>query len=267
YGEGKRLHGKLIPHYQTYFGGNGMGGGGLAIKGPSVPAARVETAIARVKQAYSETRSERENFFDWTRRQGADYFKGLLADLTQITPEDVPHVLRDHGDQQDFRVLQLGGGECAGVSQVQVGSNFFDAAHERNYRDALKFQGKYTEALNCAQAIARLIGQGLLHLLRGPKSDSLPEIAAELSTRVPDAPQLASRLEALSSSFARPGPEWRDPELTQFFRELDGWTLDVAAYCLRLDPMLDFTGALPRRPQIKAVQLHRRAVEPIASAA
>ena len=41
YGEGKRLHGKLVPHYQTYFGGSGVGGGRLAIKGPSVPTQRV----------------------------------------------------------------------------------------------------------------------------------------------------------------------------------------------------------------------------------
>jgi len=27
YGEGKRMHGKLVPHYQMYFGGNGIGGG------------------------------------------------------------------------------------------------------------------------------------------------------------------------------------------------------------------------------------------------
>ena len=57
-------------------------------------------------------------------------------------------MLRDHGDVADFRVLQLGGGECAGASQQKIGTLFFEAAHERNYRDALKFQRKYAEALN-----------------------------------------------------------------------------------------------------------------------
>jgi sulfite reductase (ferredoxin) len=261
YGEGKRLHGKLIPHYQTYFGGNGMGGGGLAIKGPSVPAARVQTALARVKQAYSESRLEGESFFLWTRRQGADYFKALLADLCSITPEEVPAVLRDHGDAQDFKVLQLGGGECAGASQVQVGSNFFDAAHERNYRDALKFQGKYTEALNCAQAIARLVGQGLIQLLRGVKSEEMTGIAQELSVCLPQDPEIGGRLLAFAQAFTRPGPEWRDPELTQFFRELDDWTLKAADHCLGLDPMLDLTGALPKRAPTQAVQFHRKATQ------
>ena len=55
YGEGKRMHGKLVPHYQMYFGGNAMAGGALAIKGPSIPSARIETAVERVKSTYWPT--------------------------------------------------------------------------------------------------------------------------------------------------------------------------------------------------------------------
>ena len=56
YGEGKRMHGKLVPHYQMYFGGNAMAGGALAIKGPSIPSARIETAVERVKTDYASSR-------------------------------------------------------------------------------------------------------------------------------------------------------------------------------------------------------------------
>ena len=66
-------------------------------------------------------------------------------------------------------MLQLGGGECAGVSQVKIGSSFFEAAHERNYRDALKFQRKFEDSVKCAEEIARLIGQGVSELLGGKK--------------------------------------------------------------------------------------------------
>ena len=87
---------------------------------------------------------------------------GLLADLTEVKPEELESVLRDHGKDADFKVLQLGGGECAGVSQVKIGSSFFEAAHERNYRDALKFQRKFEDSAKCAEEIARLIGQGVI---------------------------------------------------------------------------------------------------------
>ena len=84
----------------------------------------------------------------------------LLADLTRVEPHEAEHLARDHGDTADFRVLQLGGGECAGAKQVTAGASFFEAAHERGYRDALFFQRKYAEAAKCAEVIARSVGAG-----------------------------------------------------------------------------------------------------------
>ncbi len=63
YGEGKRMFGKLVPHYQMYFGGNGMANGGLAFKGPSVPSARIELAVERVRSAYATDRETGRNVF------------------------------------------------------------------------------------------------------------------------------------------------------------------------------------------------------------
>jgi sulfite reductase (ferredoxin) len=246
YGEGKRMHGKLIPHYQTYFGGNGMAGGGLAIKGPSVPAARIETAVSRVKQAYADTRLADESFFKWVRRQGQDYFKSLLEDLTAIAPEQVAEVLRDHGDTQDFKVLQLGGGECAGASQVKVGSNFFDAAHERNYRDALKFQRKFAESLTCAEAIARLIAQGMVHLLGGKVSDDLSELAQEIDLKLLGEKEFTRKLASFKEQFSAPSEELSDARLSKLFADLDGWTVAAAEHCQRVDRQLDLSGALPK---------------------
>jgi sulfite reductase (NADPH) hemoprotein beta-component len=246
YGEGKRMHGKLIPHYQTYFGGNGLNGGGLGIKGPSVPAARIEAAVSRVKQAFMDTRLADETFFAWTRRQGQDYFKALLADLTAVAPEQLVEVLRDHGDMQEFKVLQLGGGECAGASQVKVGSNFFDAAHERNYRDALKFQRKFSESVNCAEAIARLIAQGMTHLLGGKVSDDLSELAHEIDAKLPGQGEFIGRLSSFKQRFEAPADELNDPLLSKLFTDLDQWTIDAAEQCQRVDRQLDLSGALPK---------------------
>ena len=254
YGEGRRLHGKLIPHYQTYFGGNGMAGGALAIKGPSVPTARIETAIQRVKRAFAETRVESESFFGWARRQDKDYFNALLADLTTVSADDAAALARDHGEEADFKVLQLGGGECAGATQVKIGSSFFEAAHERNYRDALKFQRKFAEALGCAEAIARLIGQGVVQLAGGSPAQALDALAADLARVLPEAPQLASRLARFAGEFARPADEIGDAQLGELFVELDRWTFDAAEVCLARDRQLDLAGALPNVPAPRAAR-------------
>lgn len=254
YGEGKRMHGKLVPHYQMYLGGNGMANGALAIKGPSVPAARVEQAVDQVKTAYTSNREAGETFFSWTRRVGKDYFTELLANVVQVKQEDLELVLRDHGKESDFKVLQLGGGECAGVSQVKVGSSFFEAAHERNYRDALKFQRKFEDSIKCAEEIALQISQGVTELLSGERRDNLKEQAEELRRVLPLKPKLSEQLIKFSEYFVRPVGELNDALLTEWFVELDKWTLEVAEYCLSFDHQLDLTGALPQAASSSILQ-------------
>lgn len=246
YGEGKRMHGKLVPHYQMYFGGNGMAAGGLAFKGPSVPSARIESAIDRVQAAYAADRTDNESFFNWTRRKGKDYFVELMADLMAVSAEEVLSVARDHGHTDDFRVLQLGGGECAGAKQVQIGTTFFDAANERNYRNALKFQRKFEESAKCAEAIAWLIGQGLAQLVGGRKCDTLAEQAEELLQVLPTKPALAKSLANFAQYFSKPAEELNDQLLTEWYAEMDSWTNDVAAFCMDFDRQLDLAGALPQ---------------------
>lgn len=250
YGEGRRLHGRLIPHYQTFFGGDGVAGGALGIRGPSVPVARIETAVERVKAAYADARGEAEPFFAWARRQGADYFKTLLADLTEIRENQVSAVLRDHGDSHDFRVLQLGGGECAGASQVRIGASFFEAAHERGYRDTLFNHKKYSDAVNCAEAILRVLGQGLVQFLRGGKAETLADIARETGRLAP--PALAEGVAGFANALARGEDDWSEQELKTLFRELDEWTLALAQFCTERDRQLDIAEALPRLAQAAA---------------
>lgn len=246
YGEGKRMFGKLVPHYQMYFGGNGMVNGGLAFKGPSVPSARIELAVERVKSAYAADREMGETFFNWTRRVGQSYFAELLVDLVEVKQEDLQSVLRDHGQRDDFKVLQLGGGECAGAKQQQIGTAFFDAANERNYRNALKFQRKFKESAKCAEEIVRLISQGLTQLVGGQKYESLIEQAEELQRVLPTQPNLSQQLAKLARDFAHPVNELTDVLLTEWYAELDAWTLDVARFCTQFDSQLDLTGALPQ---------------------
>ena len=238
YGEGKRVHGKLVPHYQMYFGGSGMASGALALKGPAVPAARAEQAIARVEQAYKD--SGAESFFAWARSQQPDSFKQLLVDIIEVKAGDVEKVMRDHGDSSDFRVLNLGGGECAGASQVLIGANFFEAAHEREYRNALVFQRKYDEAAQCNEAILRLLGSGVAQLLDGIRQDDLGKLAGQLQQLVPGAiaDEFATVVAALANAH-----EISNEELAPISAAVDRWTVKVGAFVMEKDAHLDLTEA------------------------
>jgi sulfite reductase (NADPH) hemoprotein beta-component len=127
-----------------------------------------------------------------------------------------------------------------------VGSNFFEAAHERGYRNALVFQRKYGEAVKCAEAIARLIGQGVVHLLGGnSKQESLSDLGAELVGLLSDQPELGEQLAEFGAAFARDSEEWTEKELNPLFAKLDSWTMEVAELCVSRDRQLDLSGALP----------------------
>jgi sulfite reductase (ferredoxin) len=238
YGEGKRMHGKLVPHYQMYFGGDGTGGGALALKGPSLPVARIKQAIARVQQAHLE--SGEANFFAWVRAQQPDYFKQLLADLAEVRSEELHTVMQDYGEASDFRVLQLGGGECAGATQVLIGANFFEAAHEREYRNALVFQRKYDEAAQCNESILRLLGSGLAQLLGGVRHDDLEKLAVHLQQLLPG--EIADELARASAALAK-AVEISHEELAIISAAVDDWTRKVAAFAMQQDAQLDLTEA------------------------
>ena len=143
-------------------------------------------------------------------------------------------------------MLQLGGGECAGASQVTAGANFFEAAHEREYRDALFFQRKYAEAAKCAEAIARSVAQALAQIAGGRKHDDLRVLAAELCERLPDHAEFAAQLGLFADVLGQSEETLDEAAVTPLFRALDEWTLAVADYCLEREPTLDLTGALPR---------------------
>lgn len=241
YGEGKRMHGKLIPHYQMYFGGNGSG---LGLKGPSIPAARIENAIQRVREHYAEIRAQDETFFHWSKRQEPGYFRNLLADLAEVQLSDVASVARDHGDLVDFKVAQLGGGECGAAIGATVAPAYFEAANERRYRDAYLMQRKYPEALGCAEAIAQLLGQSLLFPAPAVSRD-LIGLPGELREKLPGNSPLVETFAALAENIVRLGDVPDEAALPTLFAQLDAWTTAAGEACMEADRQLDLSGMLP----------------------
>ncbi|HEY5367332.1 MAG TPA: nitrite/sulfite reductase, partial [Casimicrobiaceae bacterium] len=175
------------------------------------------------------------------------YFTALFADLTAVAAEQMDEVLRDVDGAADFKVAQLGGGECAGVVQVFVGAAFFAAAHERRYRDAFAAQRRDADARACAVAQLRLIGQGVHDLVNPAPSfrvrklmHDLTDIADALAGKAPDELALAY------GDFARVlAADEASPVDPVFYAEIDRWVVATAAFCVERDPQLDLTGALP----------------------
>jgi sulfite reductase (NADPH) hemoprotein beta-component len=267
YGEGRRLHGKLVPHYQFYLGGDGMAGGRLARKGPSVPVRRAVAAVERVVATYQSTKNAEERFFTWVHRQADTYFNELLADLVEVRPEAVEDLLQDYGEATDFKPAQLGGGECAGAAQVFIGAAFFAAAHERRYRDAFLAQHRVAPALECARNDLRLIAQGIHDLLNPAVSfkakktiDDLAELAEALAGKAPESiveplRTLAAQLAPVADDAPLPDYDWKS-----VFAAGDAWVQHAAEFSVAQDPQLDLFGALPndRRPT-QPIVFQRRA--------
>ncbi len=246
YGEGKRIQGRLIPHYQIYFGGDGSGNGELGIKGPTIPAMLIGTAVRRMHQTYDREREQNETFFTWSRRKGAEFFANLLSDLKEITADDLDFLARDHGESEQFRVEQFGGGECAGADQGVVAANFAEAAHERNYRIAFVMQRKYDDAIECAEQMLRLLGRSLQFLLDQPQSDTLEEIAAQLQEGPPEAAEAGKELIGIVAELdALKGDSFDEPRFGQLTERMDGWMWKAAGICQKLDPQLDLAATLP----------------------
>lgn len=244
YGEGKRLHGKLVPHYQVYIGGDGRNGGDIAIKGPTVPAVRAPQAIERLQTAYAENRSEGETFFAWAHRQAPGYFDELLADIAAVSPDDLSSVLNDHGQEEAFKVFQFGGGECAGAAQETVAANFAEAANERNYRNGFLMQRKYEESIECTRAIGRLVGQSLLFLAGQAPEDDPREIGRKLAETLSADSSLGEQLTGFAGLLDQLSAEFDEPAYRQLTTELDAWTIAAASVCQDIDRQLDLSASL-----------------------
>ena len=251
HGEGRRLHGKLIPHYRLHFGGDGRDGGAIALRGPEIPVARAVQAVQRVRKAYLEGREETERFSHWARRQPADYFDRLLADLATVSEADVPFVSKDFGESADFRVLQLGGGECMGAAQEVIAANFSEAAHEREYRRTFMLGRKPGQALDCAEAVARLVAQGLLDVLgQRDLPQDLPSLAARLTEALPEHAPLVEPLHHINRELTQLRDNFDQALFERLATEQDLWTLRVAEFCQQRDPQLDLSSSLPAAPDL-----------------
>ena len=246
HGEGRRINGKLIPHYRLHFGGDGRNAGEIAVRGPEVPARMAPAAVKRVNREYRRTRQNEETFRRWAQRQGENYFSGLLQDLTVISGPNSEWLTKDFGETEDFRVLALGGGECMGAKHDVVSANFSEAAHEREYRRVFQLAKKNGQALDCIEAISRLLAQALLHA--GGENivpEDLLELASKIAKQTDVAPHMAESLTVFAEEIQTLRSQFDEARFEKLAKAQDLWTVLVAKACETVDTQLNVQSSLP----------------------
>jgi len=117
HGVGKKVHGKLAPHYQLHLGGGVSAE--RSVIGTSklkIPAKNIPSAVIEIIKAYREHRQGSEDFNQFIERFGREALSGRLEKFTQIpTPQEAPEYYQDYNNDQDFSLDDLGPGECAGT--------------------------------------------------------------------------------------------------------------------------------------------------------
>jgi sulfite reductase (NADPH) hemoprotein beta-component len=124
---------------------------------------------------------------------------------------------------------------------VLIGANFFEAAHEREYRNALVFQRKYDDAVICNAAILRLLGAGTAQLMGGFRQESLTDLGEQLAQYLP------ADLLADFNGIVQTISENNDLDsVTAQSTAVDRWTHAIAAFASQQDGQLDLSEALPK---------------------
>lgn len=117
HGVGKKLYGKLAPHYQLHLGGVVDGErANVGLAKTKIPAKNLPGATMELLRIYREGRQDGENFIAFLDRVGRENVAIQLEPFTQLPePSVCPEGYQDFGADTDFNLDDLGPGECAGT--------------------------------------------------------------------------------------------------------------------------------------------------------
>jgi len=116
FGGGRKVNGRLAPHFQLLLGGlteEGKAQFGQPLL--KLPARRIPDAVVRMLELYRKDRqSQAESFHAFVARVGLEYWKQVLTPFETLPPYDEsPEAYRDWGAEADFSLGGMGPGECA----------------------------------------------------------------------------------------------------------------------------------------------------------
>ena len=265
YGEGRRLHDRLVPHYQFYLGGDGMARRTPRAQGTVDPGvARSSARSSASSRRTMRRRSAGERFFDWVHAQADDYFTTLLADLV-----DGRAGRHGRGAARRRRRQPTSRSRSWAAANAPAPCRCSSARRSSPPRTsgAIATRSPRSAAMPtrapARAAQLRLIGQGLHDLVNPATSfrvrtmlTDLNDIAEALAGKAPDELALAFADFAQRAGAAKTRGR-STPRCIRGDRPLGASR--AAKYCVEHDPQLDLTGALPVRADARADPLHARA--------
>ncbi|MFY9268833.1 MAG: sulfurtransferase TusA family protein [Candidatus Manganitrophaceae bacterium] len=213
HGVGKKLHGKLVPHYQLHLGG-GVNAERSVIGSSKlkIPAKNIPSAVTEIVRTYQENRLEGEAFLPFIDRFGRDALSTRLERFTQIpTPQEAPAYYQDYNNEQDFSLDDLGPGECAGTVIDIIEHLLRTGGHAVEKASVALMNRQSEEAiLQIKQAI--LVSCRALLIPFGVDSQHEEEILKEFQHKLVEQGFLTERFEAFTADLGKwiafdPAPE------------------------------------------------------------
>jgi|SRR5579863_844588 len=149
HGVGKKVHGKLAPHYQLHLGGvvdaDRAEVGAAKIK---LPAKNIPAATLELLGIYRRERSDGEDFIAFLDRTGRETLSRRLEKFTELPDPGVDaDGYRDYGAVEDFNLDDLGPGECAGTLIDALEHNLLTASRSVETARLYLLQGEWAEAI------------------------------------------------------------------------------------------------------------------------
>ena len=165
YGISRKINGITVPHFQVMLGGmNRENSGAFGLAMVAVPSKNIPDVVSRLTGCFIDERQGQESFQEFIARTGKREFKSMLDDLAVVpTYEEDASFYRDWGDTREFRIDDMGKGECAGevvpLAQMELSACEREAFEAQVLLDEGDFETAYRTSfqamLHAAKALVR----------------------------------------------------------------------------------------------------------------
>lgn len=258
HGVGKKVNGKLAPHYQLHLGG-GVSAEHSAIGKSKVklPAKNIPAAVIEMIKLYREARQgESETFNQFVERYGRDAIGARLEKFTRIPdPQQAPEYYKDFDDERDFSLDDLGPGECAGTV-IDMIEHYLRSGSQAAEKAAIAHRRQeYAEAVAQVQSAVMVCCRALL-MPFGVDSPHEEEILKEFQHRVVEQAIVTERFENFTEGLGKWAPFDLHPESVQALVELaDSFVRECREAYDRLDANLKLRKKEPALPILEEVAM------------
>ena len=204
HGVGKKLHGKLAPHYQLHLGGVVNGNraevGAAKIK---LPAKNIPAATLELLTIYRQERRNGEDFITYLDRAGRENVCKRLERFAELpVPGDFPEGYRDYDATEDFNLDDLGPGECAGTLIDALEHNLMTASRAVETASLYLAKGNWDEALAYQDQAILASARGLL-IPFGIDSQADGDVLKEFQHKLVEQGIVTERFESFTSELGK----------------------------------------------------------------